>query len=182
MGAGVKELLMELTGLEMTAVHRAVMLEVAVWAVMLAAVYIDYRTGIRRARVLGIPRDSHGIRRSFSKFGDYCKVAGMLMLIDLLAILFGIYSLPYGSALAGLATVYTELRSVRENLAAIKSSAVKMTDILALLAEARDPKEIVGLLKRYNALCNGADKRQAKAVKALENLIEKTGQNDTERV
>ena len=44
----MKELLMELTGLEMTAVHRAVMLEVAVWAVMLAAVYIDYRTGIRR--------------------------------------------------------------------------------------------------------------------------------------
>ena len=102
----ILQYLAELTGIEGHAFHRAILLEVVVWFVMIAAVIIDFSTGIRKARVLKIPRDSHGFRRSFEKFGDYGKVTGMLMLFDLLAILFGIYSLPYASGLAGVGVVH----------------------------------------------------------------------------
>lgn len=88
----ILQYLAELTGIEGHAFHRAILLEVVVWFVMIAAVIIDFSTGIRKARVLKIPRDSHGFRRSFEKFGDYGKVTGMLMLFDLLAILFGYVS------------------------------------------------------------------------------------------
>lgn len=122
----ILQYLAELTGIEGHAFHRAILLEVVVWFVMIAAVIIDFSTGIRKARVLKIPRDSHGFRRSFEKFGDYGKVTGMLMLFDLLAILFGIYSLPYASGLAGVGVVYTEYKSVRENLTAIRYKSVDM--------------------------------------------------------
>lgn len=150
--------LAELTGIGGHAFHRAVLLEAVVWFVMIAAVIIDFTTGIRKATVLKIPRDSHGFRRSFAKFGDYGKVTGMLMLFDLLAILFGIYSLPYASGLAGVGVVYTEYKSVRENLTAIRSAAVKMTTLVELLAAARDPKEITSLLLKYNEVKSSADK------------------------
>lgn len=42
--------LLELSGLEVTALHRAVLLEAVVWLSMLAAVVIDFMTGIRKAR------------------------------------------------------------------------------------------------------------------------------------
>lgn len=78
--------IVDLTGIESRAFHRALLLEAVVWCVMIGAVIIDFTTGIRKAKVLKIPRDSHGFRRSFSKFGDYGKVTGMLMLFDLLII------------------------------------------------------------------------------------------------
>ena len=158
----ILQYLAELTGIEGHAFHRAILLEVVVWFVMIAAVIIDFSTGIRKARVLKIPRDSHGFRRSFEKFGDYGKVTGMLMLFDLLAILFGIYSLPYASGLAGVGVVYTEYKSVRENLTAIRSAAVKMTTLVELLANAHDPKEITGLLLKYNEVKDSADKGKAR--------------------
>ena len=73
----ILQYLAELTGIEGHAFHRAILLEVVVWFVMIAAVIIDFSTGIRKARVLKIPRDSHGFRRSFEKFGDYGKVPGI---------------------------------------------------------------------------------------------------------
>lgn len=155
--------LAELTGIEGHAFHRAILLEAVVWFVMIAAVVIDFSTGIRKARVLQIPRDSHGLRRSFAKFGDYGKVTGMLMLFDLLAILFGIYSLPYASGLAGVGVIYTEYKSVRENLNAIRSAAVKMATLVEHLAKAHDTQEIARLLLKYNEVMQSADKNKARS-------------------
>lgn len=153
--------LLELSGLEVTALHRAVLLEAVVWLSMLAAVVIDFMTGIRKARALNIPRDSHGLRRSFRKFADYGKVTGMLMLVDLLAISFGVYTLPYASGLSALGVIYTEYRSVRENLAA-----------------ASDRKEIAKLLQQYNGIKAAAEKPGAKVEKWL-NEIEKADHENT---
>lgn len=171
---------LELTGLDVHALHRAVLLEAAVWFTMLVAVIIDFSTGYKKARVLKIPRDSHKLRRSFIKFADYGKVTGMLMLVDLLAILFGVYTLPYASGVAALGVIYTEYSSVRENLAAIKSAAVKMADIVALLAAANDRKEIAKLLQQYNGIKDGAAKPGAKADELI-NLIRKTDHENTDR-
>ena len=48
----ILQYLAELTGIEGHAFHRAILLEVVVWFVMIAAVIIDFSTGIRKARVL----------------------------------------------------------------------------------------------------------------------------------
>ena len=170
--------LLVLSGLEVTALHRAVLLEAVVWLSMLAAVVIDFMTGLRKARALNIPRDSHGLRRSFRKFADYGKVTGMLMLVDLLAISFGVYTLPYASGLSALGVIYTEYRSVRENLAAIKSAAVRMADVVALLAAASDRKEIAKLLQQYNGIKAAAERPGAKVEKWL-NEIEKAEHENT---
>ena len=53
----ILQYLAELTGIEGHAFHRAILLEVVVWFVMIAAVIIDFSTGIRKARVLKIPSD-----------------------------------------------------------------------------------------------------------------------------
>ena len=78
------QMINELLGVEALVLRRAVLLEIIIWAVMLVAVMIDMRTGIRKARVLNIPIDSHGLRRTFTKFGDYGKVTGLFMCINLL--------------------------------------------------------------------------------------------------
>ena len=64
--------------------------------------------------------------------------------------------------LAGVGVVYTEYKSVRENLTAIRSAAVKMTTLVELLANAHDPKEITGLLLKYNEVKDSADKGKAR--------------------
>lgn len=113
----------------------------------------------QQTSVIAEPSDTSHLE---TKYADYGKVTGMLMLFDLLAILFGIYSLPYASGVAAVGVVYTEYRSVRENLKAIKSSAVEMTTIVELLAKAKDPKKITELLLQYNEVKNNASRQQPK--------------------
>ena len=74
--------------------------------------------------------------------------------------------------------IYTEYRSVRENLAAIKSAAVRMADVVALLAAASDREEIAKLLQQYNGIKAAAEKPGAKVEKWL-NEIEKAEHEDT---
>ena len=48
----ILQYLAELTGIEGHAFHRAILLEVVVWFVMIAAVIIDFSTGIRNPQIL----------------------------------------------------------------------------------------------------------------------------------
>lgn len=139
--------LFDLLGIEALVLRRAVVLEIIIWAVMLVAVMIDMRTGIRKARVLHIPVDSHGLRRTFTKFGDYGKVTALFMCIDVLGMLFGLYSMPYASGASAVIAVGIEAWSVRENLRAARSSAAKIADIVAELTKTQDPKEVFTLLR-----------------------------------
>ena len=97
--------LTEALGVEALILRRAVWLEIIIWIVMFVAVIVDMRTGIRKARALKMPIDSHGLRRTFTKFGDYGKVTALFMCIDLLALLFGIWMMPYASAVSAVIAV-----------------------------------------------------------------------------
>lgn len=141
------DVLLDILGVEALTLRRAVLLEIIIWAVMLVAVMIDMRAGIRKAKALHIPIDSHGLRRTFTKFGDYGKVTGLFMCVDVLGLLFGLYSLPYASGAAGVIAVAIEAWSVRENLRAVRSSAARIPDIIAKMAGTQDPKEILDLLR-----------------------------------
>ena len=143
------DLISEITGVEALMLRRAIIIEIAIWSVMLIAVLIDRRTGIRRARTLGIDPDSHGMRRTFMKLGDYGKVTVMLMLIDILAILFGIYVLPWASGASAVGAVLIECWSVRENLRAVRSSAAIIPDFARKLAGTKDPKEVLCIMQEF---------------------------------
>ena len=87
------DVLFETLGVEAMVLRRAALLEIIIWSVMLVAVMIDMRAGIRRAKALHLPIDSHGLRRTFTKFGDYGKVTALFMCIDVLGLLFGLNSM-----------------------------------------------------------------------------------------
>lgn len=146
------EYISEITGVEALLFRRAILIEIAIWLVMLVAVLIDMRTGIRRARTLGIAPDSHGLRRTFTKLGDYGKVTVMLLLIDILAILFGIYMLPWASGLSAVGAVLIECWSVRENLRAVRSSAAIIPDFARKLAGTKDPQEVMRVMQDFMSL------------------------------
>ena len=114
---------------------------------MLVAVMIDMRTGIRKARAMNLPIDSHGLRRTFTKFGDYGKVTGLFMCIDVIAFLFVIWAMPYASAASAIIAIAIEGWSVRENLRAAHSSAAKVADIITEIARTHDPKEVLDLIR-----------------------------------
>ena len=68
----ILQYLAELTGIEGHAFHRAILLEVVVWFVMIAAVIIDFSTGIRKAqnpegqpRVPAVVREIRRLRKSY---------------------------------------------------------------------------------------------------------------------
>ena len=142
------DFLTESLGVEAITLRRAALLEIIIWCVMLVAVMIDMRAGIRRAKALKLHIDSHGLRRTFTKFGDYGKVTGLFMCIDVLGLLFGLYALPYASATSAVIAVSIEAWSVRENLRAVRSSAAMITDIIKEMAKTDDPKNIQTLVKK----------------------------------
>lgn len=165
------DLICELTGVDAFLLRRAILIEIAIWAVMLIAVLVDMRAGIRRARTLGIKTDSHGLRRTFTKLGDYGKVTIMLLCVDVLSVLFGIYVLPWASGVSAVGAVVIECWSVRENLRAIKSPAGALPEFARKLAGTKDPQEVVRILRDFLALAREtehATKARSEAVEAVE--------------
>ena len=144
------DVLFETLGVEAMVLRRAALLEIIIWSVMLVAVMIDMRAGIRKARAMHQHVDSHGLRRTFTKFGDYGKVTALFMCIDVLGLLFCIYSLPYASAASAVIAVGIEAWSVRENLRTVRSSAAKIPDVIAQMAGSKDPKEIIELIHQLD--------------------------------
>ena len=142
------DILLDTFGLEAIVLRRAALLEIIIWSVMLVAVMIDMRAGIRKAKALHQPIDSHGLRRTFTKFGDYGKVTALFMCIDVLGLLFGLYSMPYASGAAAVIAVGIEAWSVRENLRDVRSSAGRLPDVSGQMAGNQDPNEIIKLLRQ----------------------------------
>mgnify|MGYP000416099714 FL=1 len=153
------DILLDTCGLEAIVLRRAVLLEIIIWAVMFVAVMIDMRTGIRKAKALNQPIDSHGLRRTLVKFGDYGKVTALFMCIDLLGMLFSIYALPYASGASAVIAVGIEAWSVRENLRAVRSSAARVTEIVAGLAKTQDMKEVIDFIQQLDRVRAEASKK-----------------------
>ena len=144
------DILLDTFGLEAIVLRRAALLEIIIWSVMLVAVMIDMRAGIRKAKALRQPIDSHGLRRTFVKFGDYGKVTALFMCIDVLGLLFGLYALPYASGAAAVIAVGIEAWSVRENLRAARSSAARVAETMARLAKTQDMKEVIAFIQQLD--------------------------------
>lgn len=159
------DIILDSIGLEAIVLRRAALLEIIIWLVMFVAVMIDMRAGIRKAKALHQPIDSHGLRRTFTKFGDYGKVTALFMCIDVLGLLFGLYSMPYASGVAAVIAVGIEAWSVRENLKAIRSSAAKVADIVTGLAKTQDMKEVIEFIQQLDRVRAEASKKNKEQTK-----------------
>lgn len=142
--------LFDILGVEALILRRAALLEIIIWTVMLAAVMIDMRAGIRKAKSLHQHIDSHGLRHTFSKFGDYGKVTALFMCVDLLGIVFDIYLMPYASGTSAVIAVCIEAWSVRENLRAARSSAAQIPELIGEFIKASNEKDVSDLLRKFS--------------------------------
>lgn len=147
------DVIIETLGVEAIMVlRRAAMLEIIIWAVMFVAVMIDMRAGIRKAKALNQHIDSHGLRRTLTKFGDYGKVTALFMCVDMLGIMFDIYLMPYASGASAVIAVSIEAWSVRENLRAARSSAAKITELIGEFIKASNEKDVSELLRKFSEM------------------------------
>lgn len=144
------DVIFETIGVEAIILRRAALLEIIIWTVMLAAVMIDMRAGIRKAKAMHQHIDSHGLRRTFSKFGDYGKVTALFMCVDLLGIVFDIYLMPYASGASAVIAVCIEAWSVRENLRAARSSAAQIPELIGQFIKASNEKDVSELLRKFS--------------------------------
>lgn len=142
------EVINEILGLDEFTLRRMAVLWVVLWIVMLVAVVVDMQAGIHRVRILKEKIHSHGLRETFKKFGEYGLVVMLGMLVDVVGILFSIFSLPYISAGSVIAAVMIEGFSVYESMKASRSSAASMVDIVGELVKSKSPDEVKKILDK----------------------------------
>lgn len=119
------------------------------------AVCVDFWSGTNTAKALGNKLYSNGFRRSFSKLGDYWRVAAMALIFDCIGSLLPWYSLPFGSMLIAAGVVLTEGRSVWENAKAKKSQAAKLPDAIRAILRCSDARTAEQLLKKLREIDDG---------------------------
>ena len=86
------------------------------WLMIFGSCLVDLWAGISTARANGLKPNSHGLRKTMTKVGDYFKVALVGVMFDLLGSVFTWYALPYMTLLTAVAVLLIEGKSVIENL------------------------------------------------------------------
>lgn len=126
------------------------------WLVTIVAVLIDLWTGVEKARALGEDIDSHNLRRTVVKIGDYWRVQVFGLMIDAFLSLW--LSFPCASLLCGLGVLLIEARSVVENLRRKKSAAAGLPDMLTRIMRARSRRDAAGVLEALRGDKGDGDK------------------------
>lgn len=121
------------------------------WLVMILAVCIDLWAGVDSAKSRGEKIYSGGLRRTFSKLGDYWRIQVMALIFDLIGSCIAWYNLPYASMLVTAAIVLIEMRSVWENERAKKSNVAKLPEAIRDIincSTAKSAEELIEKLKK----------------------------------
>lgn len=129
------------------AVYAALIL--GTWLAMILAVLLDLWTGVEKARALGEDVDSHNLRRTVKKIGDYWRVQVFGLMVDVFSSLW--LNFPAASLLCGLGVLLIEARSVVENLRQKRSAAAELPDILTRIVKARSRRDAAGILELLKA-------------------------------
>lgn len=115
------------------------------WLAMIMAVLLDLWTGVEKARALGEAIDSHNLRRTVKKIGDYWRVQVFGLMVDVFSSLW--LNFPAASLLCGLGVLVIEARSVIENLRRKRSAAAGLPDVLTRIIRARSRHDAEGILE-----------------------------------
>lgn len=121
-------------------------------AMITAAILIDLSTGIKKAKALKCKIHSQGLRRTFTKLGDYLSIFYFGIIVDIAIHMVSKAYIPAGIALACLASCTIECISVIENLKARKSAAGKVPEIAEKIVNAKNVKEAVDIINTIKEL------------------------------
>lgn len=124
------------------------------WLVMIAAVCVDLWAGVDSAKARGEKVFSGGLRRTFSKLGDYWRIQVMGLIFDLIGSCLSWYGLPYASILVTAAIVLIEGCSVWENEKAKKSNVAKLPGAIRDILNCTTAKNAEELLERLRKEVN----------------------------
>lgn len=122
------------------------------WVVMVLAVGVDLWAGVNSAKARGEKIFSCGLRRTFSKLGDYWRIQVMALIFDLIGSCLAWYGLPYASIVITAAIVLIEGRSVWENERAKKSNVAKLPAAIRDIINCSTAKSAEELLKKLKEL------------------------------
>ena len=129
-------------------VQHIVLLILVMWLIMVLAVCVDLWAGINSAKARKEKIYSHGLRRTFSKLGDYWRIQVMALIFDLIGSCMPWYSLPDASMIITAAIVLIEGRSVWENERAKKSNVAKIPDAIRDIINCSTAKSAEELLEK----------------------------------
>ena len=121
-------------------------------AMITAAILIDLSTGIKKAKALKCKIHSQGLRKTFTKLGDYLSIFYFGIIVDIAIHMVSKAYVPVGIALACLASCTIECISVIENLKARKSAAGKVPEIAEKIVNAKNIKEAVDIINTIKEL------------------------------
>lgn len=121
-------------------------------AMITAAILIDLSTGIKKAKALKDKIHSQGLRRTFTKLGDYLSIFYFGIIVDIAIHMVSKAYIPVGIALACLASCTIECISVIENLKARKSAAGQVPEIAQKIINAKNVKEAVDVINTIKKL------------------------------
>lgn len=159
----MKELIIDGT---FTGVQLHFTITLACWGLMLLAVIIDMWSGVSAAKAVGEQINSHGLRRTFAKAGDYWRIMLFGLFFDLLGLLFPQFLLPYATLIITAGVLLIELRSVIENARKKKSAAADIPDIIKEVMKAIDKKSAIDVLDKI------ADTPKTEIKNVVENVKE----------
>lgn len=129
-------------------VQHILLVILAMWVIMCIAVCIDLWAGLNSAKARKEKIYSGGLRKTFSKLGDYWRIQIMALIFDLIGSCLPWYSLPFASMLVTAAIVLIEGRSVWENERAKKSNAAKIPEVIREILRCADIKSAEQLLEK----------------------------------
>ena len=127
----------------------------AMWVIMVLAVCVDLWAGPDSAKARGEKIYSGGLRRTFSKLGDYWRIQVMSLIFDLIGSCIDWYALPFASMLVTAAIVLIEGRSVWENERAKKGNVAKLPAAIRDIINCTTAKSAEELLKKIKELDDG---------------------------
>lgn len=131
-----------------TLIQHIILTILVMWVVMVAAVSVDLWAGVNSAKARGEKIYSGGLRRTFSKLGDYWRIQVMALIFDLIGSCMSWYNLPYASIIVTAAIVLVEGRSVWENEKAKKSNVAKLPGAIRDIINCSTAKNAEELLER----------------------------------
>lgn len=121
-----------------------------VYFVVLISVLLDFYSGVKRSKRLGISLKSNGFRRSIRKFNDYVNFMVVATLVDFLLYAFmlheviGTRGVPWLTLIGGLVAVAIEIKSIYENTDRSTQKDIALTiEHIADLAKTRGDADAI---------------------------------------
>jgi hypothetical protein len=127
------------------------------WACAIAANFADFVSGVSCAKELGEHIDSHGLRRTFRKIGDYYLVMLFFLLFDILGGLFTWYNMPFASVLCAAGVIYIEGRSVVENSRRKKAHSGDLPEVVKKIIQCTSKGDAEKIIKALGEASKGKE-------------------------